>query len=129
MTKQNDFQQLSTPASYAGLCAWVGEGARVLEPSAGTGALCTFALAAGATVHSNELSNRRADLQTAFLVPRGAVLMGVGAATVVTLLVLGVLAAYAGGASLVRGALRVTTWGILAMAATAAVGKLVGVAL
>ena len=63
--EQNDYQQFSTPAAYAGLCAWVsglGEGNRVLEPSAGTGALCTFALAAGATVHANELSDRRADL-------------------------------------------------------------------
>ena len=69
--EQNDFQQFSTPAAYAGLCAWVsGVGARagsraghrVLEPSAGTGALCTFALAADATVHANELSDRRADL-------------------------------------------------------------------
>ena len=63
--EQNDYQQFSTPASYAGLVAWVsgvGEGHRVLEPSAGTGALCTFALAAGATVHANELSDRRANL-------------------------------------------------------------------
>ena len=63
--EQNGYQQFSTPAAYAGLCAWVsglGEGNRVLEPSAGTGALCTFALAAGATVHANELSDRRAGL-------------------------------------------------------------------
>jgi hypothetical protein len=63
--EQNDFQQFSTPAAYAALCAWVsgvGEGHRVLEPSAGTGALCTFALAAGAAVHANELSDRRSDL-------------------------------------------------------------------
>ncbi len=68
-------------------------------------------------------------LLTTFLAPRGAVLVTVGAATVLTLLVLGALAAYAGGAPLLRGALRVATWGVLAMAATAVVGKLVGVAL
>ena len=68
-------------------------------------------------------------LLTTFLVPRSAVLVTVGAATVLTLLLLGALAAYAGGAPLWRGALRVATWGVLAMAATAAVGKLVGVAL
>ena len=68
-------------------------------------------------------------LATAALAPSAAVLWAVGAATVATLLVLGALAAYAGGASLVRGALRVATWGVLAMAATAAVGRLVGVAL
>jgi len=74
--EQNDYQQFSTPAAYAGLCAWVsgvGEradsraGARVLEPSAGTGALCTFALASGATVYANELSGRRADLLAVLL--------------------------------------------------------------
>ena len=68
--EQNDYQQFSTPAAYAGLCAWVsgvGEGSRVLEPSAGTGALCAFALASGATVHANELSGRRADLLAVLL--------------------------------------------------------------
>ena len=74
--EQNDYQQFSTPAAYSGLCAWisgVGEradsraGTRVLEPSAGTGALCTFALASGATVHANELSGRRADLLAVLL--------------------------------------------------------------
>ncbi|MBU1801475.1 MAG: class I SAM-dependent methyltransferase, partial [Actinobacteria bacterium] len=63
--EQNDYQQFSTPVAYAGLCAWVsgvGEGMRMIEPSAGTGALCAFALAAGATVHANELSDRRAGL-------------------------------------------------------------------
>ena len=74
-TAQNDFQQFSTPAAYAALCAWVSgvgargsaRGTRVLEPSAGTGALCTFALAAGASVHANELCPRRADLLAALL--------------------------------------------------------------
>ena len=49
----------------------VGEGHRVLEPSAGTGALCTFALASGATVHANELSGRRADLLAVLLAEAG----------------------------------------------------------
>ena len=72
--EQNDYQQFSTPAAYAALCAWVsgvGEGCRVLEPSAGTGALCTFALASGATVHANELSGRRADLLAVLLAEAG----------------------------------------------------------
>lgn len=68
-------------------------------------------------------------LGTAFVVSSSVVLAAVSAATVVTLLVLGALAAYAGGASMVAGSLRVAGWGILAMAATAAVGTLVGVAL
>ena len=68
-------------------------------------------------------------LATAALVPGPSVLWAVGAATVATLLVLGGLAASAGGAPVARGARRVVTWGVLAMAATAAVGRLVGVAL
>jgi VIT1/CCC1 family predicted Fe2+/Mn2+ transporter len=47
-------------------------------------------------------------------------------ATVATLATLGSVAAIIGGASIWRGALRVTFWGILAMAITAAVGKLFG---
>lgn len=47
-------------------------------------------------------------------------------ATVVTLALLGYLAAYVGGAPVLRGALRVTFWGVLAMAVTAGVGKLFG---
>ena len=73
-TAQNEYQQFSTPAAYAALCAWVSgvrEGHRVLEPSAGTGALCTFALAAGASVHANELCGRRADLLEALLAEAG----------------------------------------------------------
>lgn len=68
-------------------------------------------------------------LATAALAAGPHVLVAVSAATVVTLLVLGGLAAYAGGASIARGALRVVTWGVLAMGATALVGRLVGVAI
>ena len=72
--EQEGFQQFSTPAPYAYLCAWaagVGPGDRVIEPSAGTGALAAFALAAGATVHANELSARRADLLSILLAEAG----------------------------------------------------------
>lgn len=48
--------------------------------------------------------------------------------TVVTLASLGSIAAYIGGASVWRGALRVTFWGVLAMAVTALVGNLFGAA-
>jgi len=47
-------------------------------------------------------------------------------ATVATLAILGSVAALIGGATVWRGALRVTFWGILAMAITAGVGKLFG---
>lgn len=49
--------------------------------------------------------------------------------TLFTLTVLGSLAAFAGGASIVRGAIRVTFWGALAMGVTAFVGKLIGTSL
>jgi VIT1/CCC1 family predicted Fe2+/Mn2+ transporter len=42
---------------------------------------------------------------------------------------LGGIAAFTGGASPLRGAIRVCFWGTLAMALTAAVGKLFGVSL
>ncbi|WP_119719401.1 VIT1/CCC1 transporter family protein [Cognatilysobacter tabacisoli] len=69
------------------------------------------------------------------LLPVGAVLLAPAAqlqlaTAVVTLLALlasGALAAWAGGAPVLRGALRVVFWGALAMAAAAAVGKLFGV--
>ncbi|MCF8487165.1 MAG: VIT family protein [Rhodobacteraceae bacterium] len=52
----------------------------------------------------------------------------VAGTTLIGLAVLGGLGASAGGAGIVKGALRVTFWGALAMAATAAVGMIFGVA-
>lgn len=46
--------------------------------------------------------------------------------TLVVLAVLGAMAAYAGGAPMVKGAVRVIFWGALAMAITAGVGRLFG---
>jgi VIT1/CCC1 family predicted Fe2+/Mn2+ transporter len=51
----------------------------------------------------------------------------VAASTIVALAILGGLGASAGGAGIVRGSLRVTFWGALAMGVTAAVGALFGV--
>ncbi|MBD8067121.1 VIT family protein [Devosia sp. PTR5] len=48
--------------------------------------------------------------------------------TLVGLAILGALGASAGGADMVRGAVRVTFWGAIAMAATAVIGALFGVA-
>ena len=50
----------------------------------------------------------------------------VSATSLIFLAVLGAVAAQTGGASMVRGALRVTFWGALAMALTAGVGRLFG---
>jgi VIT1/CCC1 family predicted Fe2+/Mn2+ transporter len=49
--------------------------------------------------------------------------------SLVCLVALGAIAAKAGGASVLVGAIRVTFWGAVAMATTAMVGKLFGTAL
>jgi vacuolar iron transporter family protein len=65
----------------------------------------------------------------AVLAPRDAIVVAVPAAALVFLIVLGALGAWAGGAPVVRPALRVGFWGALAMAVTAGVGALVGKAI
>ena len=63
----------------------------------------------------------------ASLVPAAHVTLTVALTTLVALAVLGGLGAHAGGAGIIKGAIRVTFWGALAMAATAAVGMVFGV--
>jgi VIT1/CCC1 family predicted Fe2+/Mn2+ transporter len=58
----------------------------------------------------------------------GALVGAIGACTIVGLAALGATAAWAGGAAPLRGALRVTVWGVAAMAATWAAGALFGAA-
>ncbi len=65
----------------------------------------------------------------AMLSPRANVGMITTVATLITLTALGCTAAYAGGASILKGAIRVTFWGALAMGVTALVGKLMGAAI
>jgi VIT1/CCC1 family predicted Fe2+/Mn2+ transporter len=65
-------------------------------------------------------------LVTAALLPFGSVILAVFALSLVFLAALGMLAARAGGASILRGALRVTFWGALAMLITALVGRMFG---
>ncbi|MGY0505853.1 VIT1/CCC1 transporter family protein [Luteimonas sp. e5] len=52
--------------------------------------------------------------------------MAITVSTLLLLALLGALAGWLGGASMTRGAARVLFWGALAMAATAAIGKLFG---
>ncbi|MDA3923294.1 MAG: VIT family protein [Kiritimatiellae bacterium] len=59
--------------------------------------------------------------------PRSHVIPVVAVLSLLFLALLGSLAAHVGGASMVKGALRVTFWGALAMGLTAAVGTLFGV--
>jgi VIT1/CCC1 family predicted Fe2+/Mn2+ transporter len=63
----------------------------------------------------------------ATLAPPNALTLVVVTASLICLAVLGALAARAGGAPAVTGAVRVVLWGALAMIVTGAVGKLFGV--
>lgn len=58
--------------------------------------------------------------------PRGELVTWLTVATLVLLLILGAIGARAGGAPMVRGAIRVAFWGALALAITAGVGSLFG---
>lgn len=65
-------------------------------------------------------------LLVALRAPEPSLVALVSGASLVSLAGLGVLAARAGGAPVVRSALRVTFWGALAMGLTAGVGALFG---
>ncbi|HET6971406.1 MAG TPA: VIT family protein [Phenylobacterium sp.] len=67
-------------------------------------------------------------LLAAMLSPKGQIVPLVSAAAIVFLAVLGAIGARAGRASVWRSVIRVTFWGALALAATAGVGALFGVA-
>jgi len=67
-------------------------------------------------------------LLVAWLVPLSYLITLVALLSLVFLAVLGGIAAHAGGAPILRASARVTFWGALAMALTAGVGRLFGVA-
>ena len=67
-------------------------------------------------------------LAVVFAAPRAQLVIAVSVASLVFLALLGGLAARAGGANAVTGAVRVTFWGALALAVTAGIGKMIGVA-
>ena len=62
------------------------------------------------------------------VLPPAALMWGLAISSLLFLVLLGVIAARAGGAPILTSALRVTFWGALAMALTAGVGALFGVA-
>jgi VIT1/CCC1 family predicted Fe2+/Mn2+ transporter len=62
----------------------------------------------------------------AVIVPMESLIWAVSVCSLLFLAVMGTIAAKAGGASLLRGAVRVTFWGALAMAVTAGIGHLFG---
>jgi VIT1/CCC1 family predicted Fe2+/Mn2+ transporter len=74
----------------------------------------TFAVGAGVPV------------LTILLAPPTALVLSISLVSLVCLVALGATAARIGGAPVLVGAARVTIWGVLAMAATAAVGRLFG---
>ena len=67
-------------------------------------------------------------LLVVLIAPKSATMWAVAAASLLFLMLLGSLAARVGGASVLKAAARVTFWGALAMALTAGVGALFGVA-
>lgn len=67
-------------------------------------------------------------LSMVFLFPPGSLTVAVSAASLAFLALLGGIGARAGGADIWKATARVTFWGALAMAATAGVGTLFGVA-
>ena len=64
-----------------------------------------------------------------FFVPRAALTWAVSGSSLLFLALLGAVAAHAGGSSIGKSVIRVTFWGALAMALTAAVGALFGTTL
>jgi VIT1/CCC1 family predicted Fe2+/Mn2+ transporter len=62
----------------------------------------------------------------AFLAASGVVVIAVPAAALIFLIALGAVGARAGGAPVIRPALRVGFWGALAMAVTAGIGAVIG---
>ena len=65
-------------------------------------------------------------LAVAAVAPLQSVMLWVACASLLSLALLGVVAARAGGSAVLPSVWRVTFWGVLAMAATAGVGKLFG---
>jgi vacuolar iron transporter family protein len=74
----------------------------------------TFAVGAGVPI------------ATILIAPSTALVLAVFVVSLLCLVALGATAARIGGAPMLVGATRVTVWGVLAMAATAAVGRLFG---
>ena len=67
-------------------------------------------------------------LLAALIAPTPAVQPVIATLSLAFLAVLGAIAARVGGANIAKGALRVTFWGVIAMAITAAIGRAFGVA-
>ncbi|MDV6343383.1 VIT family protein [Nitrosomonas sp. Is37] len=62
-----------------------------------------------------------------FAAPTAQIIPIVASFSLFSLAILGALAAYLGGANILKGTIRITFWGTLAMGLTAAVGRLFGI--
>ena len=89
--------------------------------------LCARPLQAAFTSAATFAAGAAIPVTLSVLIPVTAILWIVPSVTILTLGILGALAAKTGGASPLRGALRVCFWGTIAMGLTAAVGRLFGV--
>jgi vacuolar iron transporter family protein len=65
-------------------------------------------------------------LLAAFVLPMASLMIGVSAASLLFLMLLGAVGARAGGAPMLTGVIRVTFWGVAAMLATFLIGRLFG---
>jgi vacuolar iron transporter family protein len=91
-----------------------------------TAAMAANPIQAGLVSAATFASGAALPLLVAAAIPQDRILLGVSLATLLALIALGTIGAKIGGAGVVRGAMRVTVWGALAMLATAIVGKLFG---
>lgn len=92
-----------------------GLAARPLQAALASAA--TFAIGAGVPI------------LTIVLAPAAALVSSVSIVSLLCLVALGATSARIGGAPMLTGTARVTVWGVLALAATAAVGKIFGTAI
>ncbi|MGH8281105.1 MAG: VIT1/CCC1 transporter family protein [Gammaproteobacteria bacterium] len=93
----------------------ITEGGRARPVQAALSSLVTFAIGAALP------------LLLAWLVPLAQLITFVAVLSLVLLAVLGGIAAKAGGAPVIKAAIRVTFWGALAMVLTAGIGRLFGI--
>ena len=82
---------------------------------------------AGAASAASFIVGAAIPLLTTLLAPAANLSLLVASSSLVFLALLGALAAHAGGAGRLRGAIRVLVWGALAMAVTAGVGHFIGI--
>ncbi len=92
----------------------ISDATRARPLQAALASACTFSVGAAAP------------LLAVLLAPAGTLIWSVAAVSLICLALLGALGARAGGADPFRSVARVTFWGVLAMAATAAIGRLFG---